>query len=178
MRKTEALAAGRVLWLQKTRPTDIPIEIRPIAAEKLDIEVKEVSEKIEDSTSSNIDTIVSELNSFPEKVSGEGYHVVGEGETLFSLSRDYNVSLVELKSLNNLSSDELVIGQQLRVIDVAPKQESELVTVQEFKVYIVIKGDTMFSLSKKFDVSTDEIKVWNNKTDNSLSLGEEIKIKK
>lgn len=43
--------------------------------------------------------------------------------------------------------------------------------------YIIQKGDTLFSLSKKFNVSVEEIKKINNLTDNNLNLGQIIKIK-
>ena len=48
----------------------------------------------------------------------------------------------------------------------------------EFVIYKVQAGDTMYSLSKKFNIPVEDIKKWNNKVDNSLSLDESLKIKK
>jgi LysM repeat protein len=44
-----------------------------------------------------------------------GYHVVARGDTLYSLSRRYAVPVPELRRLNNLSDDNIKIGQQLRI---------------------------------------------------------------
>ncbi len=47
---------------------------------------------------------------------GSGYHVVVKGDTLYNISRKYNLTLAQLKQLNNMSSDENIrIGQTLRV---------------------------------------------------------------
>ena len=42
----------------------------------------------------------------------------------------------------------------------------------------VMEGDTMFSISKKYDVKIDDLVVWNNKSDNTVKLGEKLRIKK
>lgn len=44
--------------------------------------------------------------------------------------------------------------------------------------HIVGKGETLFSIAKKYNTTIDKIKVWNSMTDNSLSLGQEIVIEK
>lgn len=47
---------------------------------------------------------------------GEGYHLVIKGDTLYNISRRYNLSLAQLKRLNNMTTDENIrIGQTLRV---------------------------------------------------------------
>ena len=45
---------------------------------------------------------------------------------------------------------------------------------QSEKSYIVKKGETLYSLSKKFDVTIEELKEWNNLFNNSLSIGQKI----
>ena len=45
---------------------------------------------------------------------------------------------------------------------------------QSEKSYIVKKGETLYSLSKKFDVTIEELKEWNNLSNNSLSIGQKI----
>jgi LysM repeat protein len=49
-----------------------------------------------------------------EKVKA-GYHKVVKGDTLYKLSRDYDISVARLKQLNKLTSDDIKIGQLLRV---------------------------------------------------------------
>jgi flagellum-specific peptidoglycan hydrolase FlgJ/LysM repeat protein len=51
----------------------------------------------------------------PPVVAQPGYHVVVKGDTLFSLSRKYNITVAKLKALNGMTSDAIQIGQQVRV---------------------------------------------------------------
>ncbi|WP_284651410.1 glucosaminidase domain-containing protein [Flavobacterium terrisoli] len=55
--------------------------------------------------------------------------------------------------------------------------KKEIVYSEEAQRYTVVKGDTLYSLSKKFNISIEELKRKNNLTDNSLSLGQNIIVK-
>ncbi len=46
---------------------------------------------------------------------GEGYHLVVKGDTLYNISRKYYLSLAQLKRLNNMTDENIRIGQTLRV---------------------------------------------------------------
>ena len=45
------------------------------------------------------------------------------------------------------------------------------------EVYTVVKGDTLYSISKKFNISIEELKKKNNLTDTTLSLGQSLFVK-
>ena len=60
----------------------------------------------------------------------------------------------EIRRINNLTSDILSIGQKLYFVEM-PQNES---------IYIVQKGDTLYSVSKKFNLSIDDIKRLNNQS--------------
>ena len=49
---------------------------------------------------------------------------------------------------------------------------------EKFKLHTVLKGETMYSISKKYDVAVSDILKWNNKKDNSLSVGDKLNILK
>lgn len=55
--------------------------------------------------------------------------------------------------------------------------KKEIVYADDVQKYTVVKGDTLYSLSKKFNISIEELKRKNNLTDNSLSLGQTIIVK-
>jgi len=55
--------------------------------------------------------------------------------------------------------------------------KKEIVYSEEAQKYTVVKGDTLYSLSKRFNISIEELKRKNNITDNSLSLGQTIIVK-
>ena len=95
-------------------------------------------------------------------------YIVKSGDSLYSIANKYNTTVNELKSLNNLSSNTLSIGQVLKL----PKVD-EIVTVNE---YIVKSGDSLYSIAKKYNTSVDELKSLNNLTSNMLSIGQKLNI--
>lgn len=94
----------------------------------------------------------------------DNYYVVKSGDTLWSIARKYNLSVNELKALNNLSSNGLSVGQRL------------IVGKESSNDYVVSAGDTLWAIARKFNVSIDDIKALNNLSSNNLSIGMILKI--
>lgn len=110
------------------------------------------------------DTLLISSANNTDDVSNDIYYVVKSGDTLWSIARKYNLSVNELKSLNNLSSNVLSIGQRL------------IVGKESSNDYVVSAGDTLWAIARKFNVSVDEIKALNNLSSNNLSIGMTLKI--
>lgn len=73
----------------------------------------------------NTDTAIISSNSSPTPtpVSKDGEHVVQKGDTLYSISKRYEISVQELKAYNNLADNNIKIGQVLRVADDDEEEE-------------------------------------------------------
>ena len=91
---------------------------------------------------------------------------VKKGDTLYQIAKNNNTSVAKLKKLNNLSSNTLTIGQTLLI----PSSE------EEYFIYIVVRGDTLYQIAKKNNTTIDEIKKLNNLTTNTLKIDQKIKI--
>lgn len=100
---------------------------------------------------------------------GETY-IVKSGDTLYSIARKYNTTVDEIKRLNNLTSNNLSVGQEL----VISEGEGEIEEGTEY--YTVKSGDTLFSIAKAFGITVDELKQLNNLTSNTITLGQQLKI--
>ncbi len=98
-------------------------------------------------------------------------HTVRTGETLFAISRMYDVSVEDIRKWNNLRDNQLSIGQVLII-----KQEEESVEKSSFKSHRVQPGETLFSISRTYDVSVQDIMLWNNMSNTSLSVGQVLMI--
>jgi len=98
-------------------------------------------------------------------------YTVKSGDTLYKIANKYNTSVDELKKLNNLTNNTLSIGQTLKIRD----NNNDLIT-EDTDYYIVKKGDTLYSIANKYNVSVNDIKSLNNLTSNSLQIGDKIKI--
>lgn len=107
-------------------------------------------------------------------------HTVETKQTLFSISKLYDVEVDEIREWNGLTSNALDIGQVL-VIKKLPKAsdlpEIEIPKKKQSDVHIVEPGDTFYSLSKRFDISVEELKELNGLVSNELSIGQELIIK-
>lgn len=99
-------------------------------------------------------------------------YIVKLGDTLYKISKTYNVSINSIKELNNLDSDILSIGSLIK-IPVAPEEE---IILTQYIEYTVKKGDTLYSIARNFDTTQQEIMMLNNLTSNLLSIGQTLKI--
>lgn len=111
------------------------------------------------------------LNYVP--VAGSNTYVVQRGDSLYSIARKYGTTVDELKSLNNLSSNELQIGQILKLP--TNEQDGEVIPSKE-NTYKVVAGDSLYSIAQKYDTTVDELKKLNNLTSNTLSIGQILKV--
>ncbi len=99
---------------------------------------------------------------------GSNYYTVKSGDSLWSISRKFGVSVDDLKKVNNLSSNLLSIGQNL----IIPGKKNNTSSNE----YVVKKGDTLYGIANKYNVSVDNLKSYNNLSTDSLSIGQIIKI--
>lgn len=102
-----------------------------------------------------------------------GYHIVRHGETLFSISKLYNISVNDLKAINVLENNNIKIDQRLTVV---PIKNSENNSGSNSIYYTVEKGETLFSISRKFNVSVINLKELNSNMV-QLKIGEKIRIR-
>ena len=106
-------------------------------------------------------------------LAGSDYYVVKKGDTLWSIARAYGLTVERLKSLNNLTSNNLTIGDSLIVKDSSGNSDSSS-SVDNNKYYIVKKGDSLYSIARRNNMTVDELKSLNNLTSNILSIGQKL----
>lgn len=98
------------------------------------------------------------------------YYIVKKGDNLYSIARKYNTTVDAIKKLNNLTNNNLSIGQRLTIKAIPTTDDSNT-------YYIVKKGDNLYSIARKYNTTVDEIKRLNNLTNNNLSIGQKLIIK-
>ena len=107
-------------------------------------------------------------------------YVVRAGDTLYKVASSFGVSVTDLQQLNNLSSNNLYVGQKLVIGKISQPNtttsSSSNNSGSNFTYYQVQSGDTLWKIAQKFGVSVDSIKNINNLSSNSLALGQQIKI--
>lgn len=109
-------------------------------------------------------------------------HKVAPKETLYSISRMYQVSVDDIRQWNKLAGSSLDIGQELIIkksnAAVHPStnqpKDPEPSLVAKKGVHSVAPGETLFSIARQFDVSVDQISAWNNLEGNELKVGQTL----
>ena len=107
-------------------------------------------------------------------------YIVKKGDTLYSIARANNISVDTLIKDNVLTTNNLSIGQTIRIRKPNSTEiEYEECFVAEYVpnnqiTYVVKKGDNLYSIARKYNTSVDEIKKKNNLKSNLLSIGQEL----
>ncbi len=102
-------------------------------------------------------------------------YTVKKGDTLYGIARMYKTSVQELVKLNNLVNSDLSIGQILKIPEMYNSEEE--INLPEYINYTVRKGDTLYSISKKYGITPDLIIKDNSLSNNNLTIGEVLKIR-
>jgi murein DD-endopeptidase MepM/ murein hydrolase activator NlpD len=99
------------------------------------------------------------------------YHKVKSGESLEKIAKNYGVSVQELiKANKNINPNKLKVGENLCIPQKTPAK------AQDYAIYKVKKGDTLYSIAQKFGVDVQELKSFNNLKSEKIIEGQEIKI--
>ena len=105
-------------------------------------------------------------------------HKVEAKETLYSLSRRYNISVDAIKIINPGAEMGISLGQILKIPTEkkAPNlNEEKTKTVNESNIYHTVKpGETLYAISTLYPSTVDEIKQWNKLTSNAIDVGKRL----
>ena len=95
-------------------------------------------------------------------------YTIKKGDNLYSIAKNYNITLEELINFNQQGSTLLHIGEQLLI----PINNQTNNNIQ----YVIKPGDTLYNIAKRYNTNVDEIKRINNLNNNMLKIGETILI--
>jgi LysM repeat protein len=112
----------------------------------------------------------------PKKATNGNIHIVAEKETLFSISRQYGVTVDELKQWNNLSDNALALGQEL----VIKKKNTIAVVATPVEVisaravHTVAAKETMYSITRQYGITVEQLREWNGLQSDELKIGQSL----
>ncbi|WP_148289438.1 LysM peptidoglycan-binding domain-containing protein [Fibrella aestuarina] len=127
-------------------------------------------------------------------------HTVEAGQTYYSISKYYGVTVDDLLAANSLSLDnKLAVGQKLSVRNVQPgypvgqpvtvtppRSTTTTTTTEEPEApvtpptgpvyHVVAKGETLYSISRQYSVTVEQLVEWNKLPDMNARLGQKLKV--
>lgn len=114
------------------------------------------------------------------------FYVVQKGDNLNSIARKYGVTVAEIKEWNNLEDANVLSGSKLKLIPnenapvietKAEKAQQQIASSAKVHQYLVQKGDSLFSIAKKYPgVTVEKIKKWNDIRSENIKPGMKLKI--
>jgi len=120
------------------------------------------------------------------QTSGNGTYTVKAGDSLYRIAKNHNISLQELKSLNNLNSDLIFAGQVLKVsgqvsssqpsTNTNTSQNSNQTQTNGNGTYTVKAGDSLYRIAVNHNMSLQELKNLNNLSSNLIMPGQVLKV--
>lgn len=116
-----------------------------------------------------VDAVIQTEGGTPSTPVTTDTHVVKAGETLWEIARMHNLTVDELKQMNNLTSNIISIGQVLKV---SGNNNMPNAT----GTYTVKPGDTLWEIARMYNMSVDQLKQMNNLTSNVISIGQVLNV--
>ena len=129
-----------------------------------------------------------------ETVSDSFVHVVKKGESLGSIARKYHITAANIKKWNHLKRETIHPGQRLTIYrsgaPMAQVKSNDSKSTKNsgskssgnnkssVKTHTVKKGETLSSISRKYNCTVNDLKKWNNLKSNNVKVGQKLKIKK
>ncbi len=125
--------------------------------------------------------VAGDLSRKPALDDRHGRHVVAEGDTLYNISRRYNVSTDDVRRSNDLASNDIQLGQHIYIPGLGKKSNAPIKKVSSNLgadgYYQVQKGDTVYNLSRRFGVTRQELAEANGIEDmTQVRLGQKLVI--
>ncbi|MDI5894168.1 LysM peptidoglycan-binding domain-containing protein [Flavobacterium algoritolerans] len=171
--KSNALAYGKSLkivigadltTLKKEPKTELVSSEKISSNERIVASEMKVNKEEKTKKTPQPETVVSNASAF---------YVVQKGDNLGSIAKKYDVTVAEIQEWNHLSSDNVQLGASLQVAKKVSDSKEELVSGPERKdiEYVVLQGDNLGNIAKKFGASLADLKQWNNLPDNTIGIG-------
>lgn len=134
--------------------------------------------------------------SFVSHIYSDTLHEVQKGETLYSISKTYGVSVTQIQEANGLADNGIKIGQKIKIpqtgttVTQTAKTSAQTQTSSQVQdkseqkaalnsdgTYTVQKGETWFGIAKKFGITLSDLQKLNGADENaSLKVGQKLKL--
>lgn len=118
------------------------------------------------------------------------YHIVKKQETIYQISKIYNVTIEDIKSLNEISDESISEGQYLKIPSIFTQADertlhSELLVEEPLKIdqekyntYKVLPKETLFTISKRFGISVEALMYLNDLSNPQIQEGQVLLLPK
>jgi LysM repeat protein len=174
---------GEVLYMQKKRKkSDVADTLTQEKIAKIQAEIKE-KEFVNPNKIEKAPPIVKERLDVPE------FHLLKSGETIYQIAERYHVFEEDIINWNQLDATKLQVGQKIYLNEKSARIAARIVGTKEYKpkaddhkekpriqyTYHTVKsGETVYRICQNYKISADDLKKWNNMSDNTIKAGQKL----
>lgn len=117
------------------------------------------------------------LTAFGASASADGNtYTVQSGDTLWKISQTYHVTVDQLKTWNQLSTDSIYVNQNLSIVPQIISPTATAVAAPSYASYTVKSGDTLYGIAKTYGTTVTDLKNLNGLTSDVIQIGQQLKI--
>jgi len=114
--------------------------------------------------------LAGEANTVAASTQQSQTYTVVAGDSLFLIARKFNMTVDELRRLNNLTTDTIFVGQVLTVVGASTAPQPTMTN------HTVVSGDTLFLVARRYGVTVEQLRQANNLTSDVLMIGQVLKV--
>ncbi|NRD79284.1 C40 family peptidase [Bacillus sp. BRMEA1] len=103
-------------------------------------------------------------------------YTVQSGDTLWKISQANNVSITNLKTWNQLTSDTIYVNEILSLVPPQPQTATQPDTTTISTTYTVQSGDCLSLIAAKYQLTVTQLKTMNNLTSDTIYVGQVLKV--
>ena len=110
-------------------------------------------------------------------VAASAYYITNKEESPLDIAQQYGIQLQALVNYNNINRNTLIpAGTKMYLQNVKPAWQTQEITITKNtnKMYEVLPKESLYAISKKYNVTVKQIKEWNNLATDSLSVGQQL----
>lgn len=104
-------------------------------------------------------------------------HRVVQGDTVYNIAKRYGITEDQLRQWNNLSDNNIVKGQTLRVKPFGHSGSGSAPVINGTNTHRVVAGDTVYNISKRYGMSENQLRQLNNLSGNNIHLGQVLNVR-
>jgi LysM repeat protein len=109
-----------------------------------------------------------------QKTGDHDYHIVQSGETVYDIAQKNGIQLQYLLEYNQLDNSVAIVAEGTKLLLKPGKVPAAKTATNKVKMHTVAAKEGLYGIAKKYNVTVQQLKEWNNLDSNELRVGQQL----
>ena len=96
---------------------------------------------------------------------------IKRGDNISQIAMKFGVSVDDIRVWNNISDNKIIAGEDLII-----KKDKKISNRKNEKYHLVISGESLYSIAKKYNTTVQKLKSLNNLSSSRIQVGQKLKV--